>query len=157
MKWTQGNLGIRTLLGLCLIIGGLSGCGETRSEPTKGYSDGVVDNNQSNGDQNGGDDGSEEFTGILVAIGERHTFDLESNPSTGYSWIVQDFDDTVLKLVSQIYLAPEETVAGASGNDRFTFEGLGVGQVTVSIEYKQPWDSETVPAETHEVEIKVTE
>lgn len=155
MKWIQGKLRMRTVMFLSLALGVIGGCGETRPEPTKGYSDGVIDGNPSNGDQNGG--GGEEFSGVEVVVGERHIFDLESNPSTGFSWVVQDFDATILKLVSQIYLAPEEEIPGAGGNDRFTFEGLGAGQVNVTIHYKRLSDTETAPAQTHEIEIRVSE
>jgi predicted secreted protein len=146
---------MRTVMFLSLALGVIGGCGETRPEPKKGYSDGVIDGNSSSGDQNGG--GGEEFSGVEVVVGERHIFDLESNPSTGFSWVVQDFDATILKLVSQIYLAPEQEIPGAQGNDRFTFEGLDAGQVTITIDYKQLWDIETLPAQIHEVEIRVTE
>ena len=71
---------------------------------------------------------------------------LDSNATTGYEWrLAEDVDENVLRLVNSEYSAPETTLVGAGGQEVWTFEAVGAGETTISLEYVRPWE-EGVPA-----------
>ncbi|MDI9818289.1 MULTISPECIES: protease inhibitor I42 family protein [unclassified Legionella] len=71
---------------------------------------------------------------------------LPSNPTTGYQWIVKDYDQSFLRLLSSRYVAPQNKLIGAGGNMIFTFElikGKTYPQNTkMTFKYVRPWESD---------------
>lgn len=95
---------------------------------------------------------------VTLAVGEILTVTLASNPSTGYAWEIAALDQTVLKNTDNTYqsdcLLP---VPGCGGREVWTFEGVAPGTTTLRMEYRRPWETDSDPAETFEVEVTVTE
>jgi inhibitor of cysteine peptidase len=84
---------------------------------------------------------------LTVAVGDTFTVTLCSNPTTGFQWseVAQIGDENVLEQVSHEYVAHvaevnETPVMGAPGNEVWTFNALGKGTTTVSMEYSRPWE-----------------
>ena len=46
---------------------------------------------------------------------------LKSNPSTGYSWFLRDYDSLILHPIHHQYETPKKQLIGASGNEQWTF------------------------------------
>lgn len=69
---------------------------------------------------------------------------LGSNPSTGFSWVV-DFDKQYIELISEEF---EENGGGASGlvgapgKQVFKFKGIQTGQTDIIFSYIRPWEGE---------------
>jgi inhibitor of cysteine peptidase len=94
---------------------------------------------------------------VEVAVGGSLTVTLESNPSTGFEWVLVNIgDETVLKNVANTYEAPEDTdMVGAPGKEIWTFKALKKGTSTISMEYSQPWPNGTKAAETFDLTVVV--
>jgi Predicted secreted protein len=70
---------------------------------------------------------------------------LESNPTTGYSWMAK-FNPRYIQLVNSTYF-PYKTapnVVGSGGVQVFTFKAVRPGISRITLEYQRPW-AETVP------------
>lgn len=72
---------------------------------------------------------------------------LVSNPTTGYTWFLHDYDKSVLKPVKHEYVAPkqEQAMPGAPGYELWTFrvksEAFAVPQRSVlQMVYARPWE-----------------
>lgn len=86
---------------------------------------------------------------VEVAVGERFSILLDSNPTTGYSWQMtgQAAERAVVLTVSS-YEAPRKNLAGAPGRQRLTFRAESVGIEKLAFHYLRPWEKNTEPART---------
>ncbi len=67
---------------------------------------------------------------------------LDSNPSTGFSWVAAavNSDPNVISQSENKYIASDVTgVVGAAGEEVWTFKTLKKGTATLNYEYSQPW------------------
>ncbi len=76
------------------------------------------------------------------------TLKIKSNPTTGYSWFLMDYDHDVLKPISREYVAPEKNLVGASGYEVWHFKvnasAFVVPQMThITLQYARPWVAPT--------------
>lgn len=87
---------------------------------------------------------------IEVEVGGEFAIILESNPTTGYQWkLAEELDGEIVALVKTEYEAPETDLLGASGEEKWTFEGVGVGETAITLAYVRPWE-QAGPAMTEE-------
>ena len=84
---------------------------------------------------------------VSVDRGDSVVVTLCSNATTGFQWgeSAQIGDDAVVRQTGHEFIAPEEKggevpVAGAAGQEKWTFEAVGQGTTEVSMEYSKPWD-----------------
>ena len=86
---------------------------------------------------------------IEVAVGERFSILLDSNPTTGYSWQASGpaAGRGVIFTVSS-YEAPRANLAGAPGRERLTFMAESAGIEKLTFHYLRPWEKNTEPART---------
>jgi len=71
---------------------------------------------------------------------------LDSNPTTGYRWqLASSQNGALLKLIGSQYRAPETELAGAGGEEIWSFKALSVGQTTIIFEYMRPWEKGKEP------------
>jgi inhibitor of cysteine peptidase len=86
---------------------------------------------------------SDEGQTIDVGVGQEFIIELDSNPTTGYSWQA-DYDTTRLELVGgEPTYTPDETeepAMGSGGVESFRFKALQAGDTQVSLTYAQPWE-----------------
>jgi len=93
---------------------------------------------------------------VTIGVGKELQVELESNPSTGYSWLVSELDSEILSQEGEPSFEPaddEETV-GAPGREIFHFKGASAGETTLRMEYVRPWELEE-PEREFEVTVKV--
>ena len=78
--------------------------------------------------------GKEELTPQTV------TFTLDSNPTTGFSWQVEQSEE--LFEVKSSYTAEEtdKPVTGAGGEETITLVPLKAGKTEVTLTYARPWE-----------------
>ena len=98
------------------------------------------------------DSGSE----VSVEVGDEFEVRLESNPTTGYGWVVVAQPD-VIELVSDDFQAPDTDLVGAGGIEVFVFEATAPGAGELRLEYVRSFDDPPVPAEVVEYQLQVTE
>ncbi|MEZ5378802.1 MAG: protease inhibitor I42 family protein [Acidimicrobiales bacterium] len=131
------------LLALALFFLGLTGCGGSSSD---GGETGAVFTDT--------DSGSE----ITLDTGDRFTLQLASNPTTGYSWAI---DDTTLPngltLVSSTYRADDTSgnVVGSGGVEEFVFEAMASGSGMLRLSYVRPFDDPVVPERVVEYIVRI--
>ncbi len=88
------------------------------------------------------DSGSE----LRLDIGDEFIVELESNPSTGYSWELLDPNTIpMVRLDSSVYTAPDSDLVGAAGTQTFTFEAVEFGAGVVRLEYIRTFDEVIIP------------
>ncbi len=88
------------------------------------------------------DSGSE----LKLNVGDEFFVELESNPSTGYSWEL--FDSTSIPMVqlrSSVYVAPDSDLVGVAGTQTFRFEAVEFGAGVVRLEYIRTFDDVIIP------------
>lgn len=70
---------------------------------------------------------------------------LDSNPTTGYSWMVKS-DPNYVQLVNSTYISYKTRpgIVGSEGIQIFIFKAIKPGITQIIMEYQRPW-AETVP------------
>lgn len=81
----------------------------------------------------------EETNNIEVSVEEEFSIALVSNPSTGYSWMV-DFDEDLVEMTSRSF-TPQSEQVGAGGVEVFTFNPMTEGETEIKFSYLRPWES----------------
>lgn len=75
--------------------------------------------------------------------------ELDSNPTTGYSWDWRQDGPGSLALVEDSFKGPSTSIPGAGGKQTFIFSGGDPGRVTLTFTYARPWEpSSLVPVDT---------
>jgi len=95
---------------------------------------------------------------IELTIDSEFVIKLESNPTTGYGWILDEKTDTsIVSMVGSEYAQSEEDeeLVGAGGHEIFTFKAIASGDTTVLLNYERSWEEEEEPLETFEINISV--
>lgn len=78
---------------------------------------------------------------------------LDGNPSTGYTWKIDDYDGTVVRQSGSPWFGPLSGAPGAPGNYIYRFNTTGRGQTTLSFRYVPAGGGD--PAKTFSVTIRV--
>ena len=95
-----------------------------------------------------------------VAVGDQFSVTLDSNATTGFRWqLAAPLDESVVKLAASQYLAPTPSggapLVGAGGREIWTFQAIGAGKTTFSLQYTRPWETDVAPARVQNVEVAV--
>lgn len=82
-----------------------------------------------------------------LTVGEEFKITLDSNATTGFQWsLAAPVNESVVKLVSNAYEAPQTRLAGAGGKEVWTFRAVGRGQTEIRMKYSRSWEKGTPPA-----------
>jgi inhibitor of cysteine peptidase len=90
---------------------------------------------------------------IAVKLGETLEIDLESNPTTGYSWQVVQLP-VALDIESRDYLWDEPVRCGSGGREHFRLAVARAGPGWLRLEYRRPWEKAAGPARTFELNLE---
>ncbi len=88
---------------------------------------------------------TEEKQNILVTADQpEFTIQLKSNPTTGYSWFLREYDNNVLVPVKHTFQGANVKLMGAPGFELWTFRVKSSGfvvpqQTTIRLVYARPW------------------
>jgi len=79
---------------------------------------------------------------IEIEVGESFSFELDSNPTTGYGWVIEH-DWEILEMESG-YASDcvDDEMVGCGGVSTYTFTGIGEGETVLSLSYCRSWDCE---------------
>ena len=90
---------------------------------------------------------------INVIVGQKFSINLDSQPSTGYTWyIVEPMLEDQIQLLSKTvmpYRCP-----GGRGKTIFTFQAIKEGYETIVCEYARPWSWDIAQRQTYIVTIR---
>jgi inhibitor of cysteine peptidase len=90
---------------------------------------------------------TEDKQNILVTTNQPvFTIKLKSNPTTGFSWFLREYDNSLITPVKHSYQAPTQQLVGAAGFELWTFKVKPAGfvvpqQTTIRLIYARPWQS----------------
>lgn len=70
--------------------------------------------------------------------------ELKGNPTTGFTWIYEIEDDSIISIDEKQKYLGSNGIVGASNLFTFTISPLNSGITTIKFEYKRSW--ETAPA-----------
>ena len=79
---------------------------------------------------------------------------MEGNPTTGYSWEVEEVDEAVLRQVGEAEFEPESDAVGSGGVQILRFEAVNSGQTDLELVYHRSWEDEE-PLETFSVQVTI--
>jgi len=91
-----------------------------------------------------------------IRQGQTLELEMESNPTTGYSWDVAASENKgVLRQKRGSKYIPGSDLIGAGGVQIFYFEGLRRGRAELTFEYRRPWEKDKEPAGRHVILVNV--
>ena len=85
---------------------------------------------------------------ITSKINDTFNFELNTNPSTGYGWMVKQIPDNVV-LLGMSYIPSKDCapgMAGCGGVERFRFKSIKEGVGKIDLKYGRAFES--LPNET---------
>jgi inhibitor of cysteine peptidase len=86
----------------------------------------------------------EEHHARTVRRGEKFKIELQSNPSTGYSWHLVFFDKSILELISSEFVPNISTQIGSASIQQFDFEAIKEGTTSIKFINKRAWQREAM-------------
>jgi len=90
-----------------------------------------------------------------IRVGERLMVRLPENPSTGYTWAIDETDRRLLALDSTDYAVPTEGFVGARGLRAFTFTARQPGEVALKFKYWRFWEGDASTTEHYAVTVQI--
>ena len=90
-----------------------------------------------------------------VQQGKTIEIKLESNPTTGYGWILSDdYDKNIISLISTEYKQSSsgENLVGAGGYEYFYFKAGSRGETVLVLNYARPWEEGTDPIDVFKID-----
>jgi inhibitor of cysteine peptidase len=92
---------------------------------------------------------------VRAQKGEPIQIVLEGNPTTGFTWMVDDLDPKVVVATGTPTFAPSSDALGAGGKFTFNFVALTRGQTNMRVIYIRPSEKGRAPEKTFAIMITV--
>lgn len=95
-----------------------------------------------------------------ICVGDTCLIILPGNPTTGYEWTVETYDDSVLDQLGEASFtvgerpATESPIVGQGGTFAFQFLGAAKGKTLLRLRYHRAWENQA-PQDEFEVRISV--
>ena len=95
-------------------------------------------------------------TDYEIMINDSFQIDLESNPTTGYSWKWKNKSAvSIVDSFTYQYIPSKPALMGSGGVERWSFKGIKPGVDSIQLVYCRSWDStSTVRTKTIVVRVK---
>ena len=94
---------------------------------------------------------------IDVTVGQNLLVNLHGNPTTGYEWVVDAVDATILAQDGKSEFHPDSNATGSGGQVLTRFKALVVGQTTLKMVYKRSWEANKVPIENYQITVNIVQ
>lgn len=92
---------------------------------------------------------------VEVVVGDHLQVELESNPSTGFSWVNETRETPALIAVCEPEVVETAEVVGAAGLMQCMFEAREPGEALIELAYRRPWEDEVEPERVFKVTVVV--
>jgi len=91
-----------------------------------------------------------------LKVGQNFCIEIESNPSTGFSWHLSELDKSIVSLIKQDFKSKNDgMMVGVPGLDLWCFQALAPGQARVELAYYQSWVGPAKTAKTYTLDLRV--
>ncbi|MDQ1353864.1 MAG: inhibitor of cysteine peptidase [Acidobacteriota bacterium] len=103
---------------------------------------------------------TEETAVTVHGIGE-FSIKIKSNPTTGYSWAVQEIKPEDLVKFKEVKTkepgqeGSQPPMLGAPTYEILTFDALKPGKAEIHLKYRRPWEKDVAPIKTHKVIVTI--
>ena len=77
-----------------------------------------------------------------VEQGETLVIELDSNPTTGFEWAVDDVDTDVLTYTGSEYQPEDDGLVGQGGTQRLSFQAASPGSSVIELKYWRSWEGD---------------
>jgi len=94
---------------------------------------------------------------ISLKVGQKLFINLVENPSTGYKWLMQGFEPSVLEDLETVYDKPVTPAVGEGTTVTYIFKGKGAGKSSIKFIYQRPWAETLPPEKKFSLTVNVTE
>jgi putative hemolysin/predicted secreted protein len=92
---------------------------------------------------------------FTLNMGDSLTVMLDSNPSTGYAWVVESVDNPVLLLDGEPVFKSDSSQLGAPGKATITFTTVHIGSQALTLLYQRPFEKDAQPLKTFSINVTV--
>jgi len=92
---------------------------------------------------------------IELSVVNKLEITLPGNPSTGFQWELANGAASILKQSGPPEFTPASDALGAPGLFTLRFEAVAPGQATLQLIYHRPFEQDTPPVQTFEVNVTV--
>jgi inhibitor of cysteine peptidase len=106
---------------------------------------------------NGGTSLGEQDNGKVIEVKKGQILDisLPGNPTTGYNWVVDPATLTIITQEGEPDFKADSDLIGAGGMITLNFKATALGQETLHLEYRHPWEAEMTPEGEFDVTVVV--
>lgn len=91
-------------------------------------------------------DNAESGREIPANQGDELTIRLDEIPTSGYRWVLEDHDPSVLRIDGDDYTPPPGDRLGGGGTRSFRFKVVGAGRSGLRLARRRPWDADSTAA-----------
>lgn len=92
---------------------------------------------------------------IEMKVGDMLVVQLPGNPTTGYTWDMQQQIPAILERVGEAEFKADSNAIGAGGLMTLRFQAIATGEAPLQLIYHRPWETGVAPESTYEVKIVV--
>ena len=82
---------------------------------------------------------------LELEVGDTFVVNLHGNPSTGFAWLIEDYNETMVFMTDEGYTENSSSRVGAGGEFTFEFEATRAGETDIELRYRRSWEDK--PAE----------
>jgi predicted secreted protein len=90
---------------------------------------------------------------IKAKTGDTIVINLKGNATTGYTWVLQKYNEELLKFIDVKYETENSNLMGAGGTWVATFQIIKSGSSKIEFDYKRPWETKKTPLQNYIVTI----
>ena len=92
---------------------------------------------------------------VTVNTGDKLIVKLDGNPTTGYTWQLNNFDTSLLESAGEPDYKTDSLLIGSGGRYTYTFAALKPGEVTLQFNYLRTWEKDIPPVENFSITVDV--
>ena len=92
---------------------------------------------------------------VSVKVGDTFNVRLQGNPTTGYNWVMADYDSSVVSQVGDVDYHADSLLTGSGGTYIYQFKALTTGTTMLTFNYLRSWEKGVPPYKTFKITIEV--
>jgi inhibitor of cysteine peptidase len=133
-----------TVLAVLLILS-TTACGVDAKKPDKGAPTGLTIGETDNGKS------------FQIRRGETVTLRLPGNPTTGYTWAVDEIDKKIMELVDSSYTRSSPERIGSGGWRTLVFKAISAGTSPIKLKYWRVWEGDASVVKRFDITVQVND